>query len=110
MCFSSNVASVPPARLICVNPDYNTPTRPIAGGSVQTRPAPISHWKTLMIDVSGRHYLTPLFGPASVAIIGASEVPGKVGTLLLSNMLHAGYRGALYAVNPKYPAGSGVSG
>ena len=61
-----------------------------------------------MIDVSGRHYLTPLFEPASVAIVGASEVPGKVGTMLLSNMLQAGYRGALYAVNPKYPAVSGV--
>ena len=61
-----------------------------------------------MMDVSGRHYLTPLFEPASVAIVGASEIPGKVGTMLLSNMLGAGYRGALYAVNPKYPAVRGV--
>src|SRR5215467_3699749 len=62
-----------------------------------------------MIDVSGRHYLTPLFEPASVAIVGASEVPGKVGTMLFSNMRQAGYRGALYAVNPKYPAVSGAT-
>src|SRR5215467_13224210 len=61
-----------------------------------------------MIDVSGRHYLTPLFEPASVAIVGASEIPGKVGTVLLSNMLAAGYRGALFAVNPKYTTVSGV--
>lgn len=61
-----------------------------------------------MMDVSGRHYLTPLFEPASVAIVGASEIPGKVGTMLLSNMLAAAYRGTLYAVNPKYPAVSGM--
>jgi acetyltransferase len=59
-------------------------------------------------DISGRHYLTPLFEPASVAVVGASEVPGKVGTMLLSNMLAAGYRGALFAVNPKYPSVRGV--
>ncbi|HKW37324.1 MAG TPA: bifunctional acetate--CoA ligase family protein/GNAT family N-acetyltransferase [Burkholderiales bacterium] len=61
-----------------------------------------------MKDVSGRHYLTPLFEPGSVAIIGASEAPGKVGTMLLANMLAAGYRGGLFAVNPKYSAVRGV--
>ncbi|HET7764232.1 MAG TPA: bifunctional acetate--CoA ligase family protein/GNAT family N-acetyltransferase [Burkholderiales bacterium] len=61
-----------------------------------------------MKDVSGRHYLTPLFEPRSVAIVGASETPGKVGTVLLSNMLAAGYRGPLFAVNPKYSAVGGV--
>jgi len=61
-----------------------------------------------MIEVSGRHYLTPLFEPGSVAIVGASEIPGKVGTVLMSNMLAAGYRGALFAVNPKYATVSGV--
>jgi acetyltransferase len=61
-----------------------------------------------MKDTSGRHYLTPLFEPGSVAIVGASETPGKVGTVLLSNMLAAGYRGALFAVNPKYATVSGV--
>src|SRR5882672_3641113 len=61
-----------------------------------------------MNEVSGKHYLTPLFEPGSVAIVGASETPGKVGTVLLSNMLAAGYRGALFAVNPKYSTVSGV--
>src|SRR5258706_1476403 len=61
-----------------------------------------------MNEVSGKHYLTPLFEPGSVAIVGASETPGKVGTMLLSNMLAAGYRGALFAVNPKYSTVSGV--
>ena len=59
-------------------------------------------------EISTRHYLTPLFEPASVAIVGASETPGKVGTMLLSNMLAAGYRGSLSAVNPKYASVRGV--
>jgi acetyltransferase len=61
-----------------------------------------------MREVSGKHYLTPLFEPTSVAIVGASEIPGKVGTVLLANMLAAGYRGALFAVNPKYSTVGGV--
>jgi acetyltransferase len=49
-----------------------------------------------------RHYLHAFFEPASVAIIGATHKRGKAGEALLSNMLAAGYRGTLYAVNPKY--------
>ena len=52
--------------------------------------------------LSDRHYLTPLFAPASVALIGASERQGSVGAVLVSNMRAADYRGTLYAVNPKY--------
>src|SRR6266705_721740 len=59
-------------------------------------------------QIVDRHYLTPLFEPGSVAIVGASEKSGKVGAVLLSNMLAAGYRGALFAVNPKYGSVRGV--
>jgi len=59
-------------------------------------------------EVLDRHYLTPLFEPGSVAIVGASEKSGKVGAVLLSNMLAAGYRGTLFAVNPKYASVRGV--
>jgi len=59
-------------------------------------------------DISNRHYLTPLFEPASVAIIGASEKSGKVGATLISNMLGAGFKGPLFAVNPKYASVRGV--
>jgi acetyltransferase len=59
-------------------------------------------------DISNRHYLTPLFEPASVAIVGASETGGKVGTTLISNMLAAGFKGPLFAVNPKYSSVRGV--
>jgi acetyltransferase len=56
----------------------------------------------MMQDFSGRHYLTPLFEPRSVAVIGASETKGKVGAVLMSNLTAAGYQGRLFAVNPKY--------
>ena len=55
-----------------------------------------------------RHYLSPLFQPASVAIIGASETAGSVGAVLAQNM-SAGYKGALYAVNPKRTAVHGIA-
>ncbi len=49
-----------------------------------------------------RHYLTPLFEPRSVGIIGASEREGSVGAVLYRNMLDAGYKGRLFAINPKH--------
>ncbi len=60
------------------------------------------------LNLSDRHYLTALFEPASVAIIGASERPGAIGTVLVANMLAANYRGALFAVNPKRSSVQGV--
>jgi acetyltransferase len=59
-------------------------------------------------NLSDRHYLTPLFEPASVAIIGASERAGAIGTVLVANMRAARYRGALFAVNPKRGSVQGV--
>jgi acetyltransferase len=61
-----------------------------------------------MRSLSERHYLTPLFAPDSVALIGASEQQGSIGAVLVENMRAAKYRGALYAVNPKYGAVQGV--
>ena len=55
-----------------------------------------------MSAVPERHYLAPLFEPASVAIVGASERPGSVGAVLMQNMRAAGYRGSLLPVNPKH--------
>ncbi|HLE66083.1 MAG TPA: GNAT family N-acetyltransferase [Burkholderiales bacterium] len=61
-----------------------------------------------MSDPLERHYLAPLFQPASVAIIGASETPGSVGAVLAQNM-SAAYRGALYGVNPKHRSVHGIA-
>ncbi len=55
-----------------------------------------------------KHYLTPLFEPQSVVVIGASERPGAIGGMVLRNIVEAGYRGKLYAVNPKHAKVSGV--
>lgn len=43
--------------------------------------------------------LKPMLKPESVAIIGASRDPDKVGHVILQNYINAGYSGRLYAVN-----------
>jgi len=48
-----------------------------------------------------REQLHPFFYPESVAVIGASATPGKVGHTVVANMIEAGYKGKLYPVNPK---------
>jgi acetyl coenzyme A synthetase (ADP forming)-like protein len=50
---------------------------------------------------TGKTALEHFFAPASVAIVGASTSPGKVGHTILHNMLTAGYQGDVYPVNPK---------
>jgi acetyltransferase len=47
--------------------------------------------------------LDAIFGPASVAVIGATGRPGAVGRIVLENLLHGGFRGKAYAVNAKHP-------
>ncbi|MGE5792565.1 MAG: acetate--CoA ligase family protein, partial [Bacteroidota bacterium] len=44
--------------------------------------------------------LRPLFEPRSVAIVGASGDPNKIGGRPLAFLVRAGYGGALYPVNP----------
>jgi acetyltransferase len=41
-----------------------------------------------------------IFAPRSVAVIGASTTPGKVGHDIFANILKGGYQGVLYPVNP----------
>jgi len=52
--------------------------------------------------------LDELFRPRSVAVIGASNKPGKVGTMLFRNLIQAGFRGVAYPVNPSTRSVSGV--
>ncbi len=44
--------------------------------------------------------LDAIFTPQSVAVVGASTTPGKVGHDIFVNILKGGYRGVLYPVNP----------
>lgn len=52
--------------------------------------------------------LDELFRPTSVAVVGASNRPDKVGTILFRNILSAGFRGVAYPVNPSWKSVSGV--
>ena len=44
--------------------------------------------------------LDAIFAPNSVAVVGASTTPGKVGHDIFANILKGGYQGVLYPVNP----------
>jgi acyl-CoA synthetase (NDP forming) len=45
--------------------------------------------------------LDSLFNPASVAVVGASATPQKVGNAVLRNLLDVGYPGKIYPINLK---------
>ncbi|MDI9569801.1 MAG: acetate--CoA ligase family protein [Pseudomonadota bacterium] len=48
-----------------------------------------------------KNHLDALFKPCSVALIGASGAPGKLGYDILYNLIHAGFQGPIYPINPK---------
>ena len=45
--------------------------------------------------------LDAIFSPKSVAVVGASTTPGKVGHDIFVNILKGGFTGTIYPVNPK---------
>ncbi|MDO5823981.1 acetate--CoA ligase alpha subunit [Methanobrevibacter sp.] len=45
--------------------------------------------------------LNKMFKPKSVAVIGASNTPGKVGHIIVDNLINDGFKGTIYPVNPK---------
>jgi acyl-CoA synthetase (NDP forming) len=59
-------------------------------------------------DVGRRGDLSPLFAPRSIAFVGASERVNAPATRGLRHCLRLGFKGALVAVNPKYPSLLGV--
>jgi len=48
------------------------------------------------------HYLTSLFTPESVALFGASGRTDSVGGVVFKNLLTSGYKGRIYAINPRH--------
>lgn len=52
--------------------------------------------------------LGSVFRPKTVAVVGGSERPGSVGTVVLRNILGGGFEGAIYPVNPKYDEMQGL--
>ncbi len=47
--------------------------------------------------------LKPIFSPRSIAVIGASRSPMKIGYEILQNILVQGYNGKVYPINPGVP-------
>lgn len=47
-----------------------------------------------------QNYLEGLIRPKSIAIIGASSHPGKIGYSVVQNLIQGGYQGKLYPINP----------
>ncbi|MBI5958399.1 MAG: acetate--CoA ligase family protein [Chloroflexi bacterium] len=45
--------------------------------------------------------LEGFFKPTAVALVGASDTPGKLGYTVLVNLIEAGFKGAIYPINPK---------
>src|SRR5574341_1072577 len=61
--------------------------------------------------------LEAIFNPSSIAVIGASQDPKKVGHAVLDNLIRFSYKGSIFPVNPAggevlglkaYPALSGI--
>jgi acetyltransferase len=46
--------------------------------------------------------LDNLFNPKSIAVVGVSKDPSKLGAVVYSNITSSGYEGKVYPVNPKY--------
>jgi len=55
-----------------------------------------------------KHYLSKVFEPASVAVIGASDREGSVGAQVLLNLRENGFKGPVYPVNPKHEKVQGL--
>jgi len=47
--------------------------------------------------------LRPIFSPKSIAVVGASRSPMKIGYEILQNILVQGYTGKVFPINPETP-------
>jgi len=48
-----------------------------------------------------KHYLASLFTPESIALYGASDREDSVGGIVFKNLITSGFKGRIYAINPK---------
>ncbi len=48
------------------------------------------------------HYLRPAMAPRSIAIVGASPRHDSLGRFVYTNVMAAGFKGDVYAVNPRH--------
>jgi putative YhdH/YhfP family quinone oxidoreductase len=54
------------------------------------------------------HHLSRMLAPASVALVGASQIPNVAGNDMVLELQVARYRGSVYPVNPKYDEVEGL--
>ena len=50
----------------------------------------------------GVYNLNRIFNPGAIAVIGASEKAGSVGSTLMLNLIQSGFEGDLFPVNPRH--------
>ena len=48
------------------------------------------------------HNLEKIFKPESIAVVGASERPGSVGSAIMHKLTEAGFPGKIFPINPNY--------
>ncbi|MBF0132230.1 MAG: bifunctional acetate--CoA ligase family protein/GNAT family N-acetyltransferase [Magnetococcales bacterium] len=53
-------------------------------------------------------YLKSMFKPSSVAVLGASNRPGSIGSLICRNLIQGGFNGPIMPVNPKHESVGGI--
>jgi acetyltransferase len=56
----------------------------------------------------GARALEYLFEPRSVAVVGASNTPHRIGSVIMRNLLGGGFSGPIMPVNPRHRAVAGV--
>ncbi len=60
--------------------------------------------ESVLIESDISHELDTLFKPKSIAIIGASSKELSIGNVIIKNLVHYGYTGKIYPINPKEPS------
>ncbi len=58
--------------------------------------------------MSSRNSIEVLFRPGSIAVVGASNKPHRVGQVVMRNLLAGGFDGPIMPVNPRHRSISGV--
>jgi len=53
------------------------------------------------VNMENGSTIQSLFEPKSIAVVGASHQPGKIGYLVVDNILKGGYKGKIFPINPK---------
>jgi acetyltransferase len=57
----------------------------------------------------GIENLSRVFNPKKIAVIGASERAGSIGTKIFSNLIDAGYEGSVFPINPYRQTVQGIA-